>query len=191
VKAHRVVIVEAPTFSRQSAHRWPWGCLPFAPAFLYPQEDSWYSFLLRGWVDPRAIVRLEGLGQLKNAMTSSGIEPAIFRLVARRLVYQPAWKLGSPEPRLVSIAQVPDNFHAYHCLTRPLFGYVSPPPPPNLFPSSGFKMLKSREHVIWLHDTWEVNIILAFPVAELVIMGNKCECLQNCTFPRKGNLWEW
>jgi hypothetical protein len=27
-------------------------------------------------------VRLEGLGQLKNAMTSSGIEPATFRLVA-------------------------------------------------------------------------------------------------------------
>jgi hypothetical protein len=27
-------------------------------------------------------VRLEGLGQLKNPMTSSGIEPATFRLVA-------------------------------------------------------------------------------------------------------------
>jgi hypothetical protein len=27
-------------------------------------------------------VRLEGLGQLKNPVTSSGIEPAIFRLVA-------------------------------------------------------------------------------------------------------------
>jgi hypothetical protein len=33
--------------------------------------------------DPRAIVRLEGLGQLKkNPMTSSGLEPATFRLVA-------------------------------------------------------------------------------------------------------------
>jgi hypothetical protein len=27
-------------------------------------------------------VRLEGLGQLKNPMTSSGIEPATFRIVA-------------------------------------------------------------------------------------------------------------
>jgi hypothetical protein len=30
----------------------------------------------------RAIVRLEVLGQLKNPMTSSGIEPATFLLVA-------------------------------------------------------------------------------------------------------------
>jgi hypothetical protein len=37
---------------------------------------------IRGWVEPRAIVRLEGLGQLKNPMTSSEIEPATFRLVA-------------------------------------------------------------------------------------------------------------
>jgi hypothetical protein len=37
---------------------------------------------VRDSVDPRAIVRLEGLGQLKNPVTSSGIEPATFRLVA-------------------------------------------------------------------------------------------------------------
>jgi hypothetical protein len=37
--------VEIPTFSRKSAHRWRWGCQPYAPVALYPQEDSWYSFL--------------------------------------------------------------------------------------------------------------------------------------------------
>jgi hypothetical protein len=37
---------------------------------------------VRGYVDTKAKVRLEGLGQLKNPMTTSGIEPAIFRLVA-------------------------------------------------------------------------------------------------------------
>jgi hypothetical protein len=35
---------------------------------------------VRGWVDPRAIVRLEEFDQLKNPMPSSGFEPATFRL---------------------------------------------------------------------------------------------------------------
>jgi hypothetical protein len=39
-------------------------------------------FSVRVCVDPRTIVRLKGLGQLKNRMTSSGIEPATFLLVA-------------------------------------------------------------------------------------------------------------
>jgi hypothetical protein len=33
---------------------------------------------VRGGVEHSAIVRLEGIGQLKNPMTSSGIEPASF-----------------------------------------------------------------------------------------------------------------
>jgi hypothetical protein len=52
------------------------------PAALYPQEYSWYSFLSEAESTPKAIVLLEGLGQQKNPMTSSGIEPVIFRLVA-------------------------------------------------------------------------------------------------------------
>jgi hypothetical protein len=61
-------------FSRQSAHIWRWGSQPYAPTTLYPQEDSWCSSLLEAESTPRAIVRLEGLGQLKNLMTLSGIE---------------------------------------------------------------------------------------------------------------------
>jgi hypothetical protein len=37
---------------------------------------------VRGRVDPSAIVRLEGLDQLKSPVTSSGLEPPTFRLVA-------------------------------------------------------------------------------------------------------------
>jgi hypothetical protein len=36
---------------------------------------------VRGLVDPRAIIQLEGLGQLKNPVASSGIKLATFRLI--------------------------------------------------------------------------------------------------------------
>jgi hypothetical protein len=38
--------IKVPTFSRQFAHRWWWGCQPYTLAALYPREDAWYSFLL-------------------------------------------------------------------------------------------------------------------------------------------------
>jgi hypothetical protein len=40
-------VVDASTHSRQFTRRWRWGQL-YAPVVLYPQEDSWYSFLLEG-----------------------------------------------------------------------------------------------------------------------------------------------
>jgi hypothetical protein len=58
--------VEGPTFSRKSAHRWRWDCQPQAPAALYPPGIFLVLISVRGWVDPRATVRLEGLGQLKK-----------------------------------------------------------------------------------------------------------------------------
>jgi hypothetical protein len=44
--------VEAPTFSRQSAHRWRWGCHPHVLAAFYPQKDSLYLILLEVELTP-------------------------------------------------------------------------------------------------------------------------------------------
>jgi hypothetical protein len=68
--------VEAPTFSRQSAHRWRWGCESYALAGRPLPTGRFLELIsVRCWFNPRATVRLEILDQLKNPMISSGIEP--------------------------------------------------------------------------------------------------------------------
>jgi hypothetical protein len=68
---------------RESSHEGGKVVSPTHRPPLLPQKKFLILFSIRGWVDPRAIVQMEELCQWKIPITTSGIEPATFWLVAQ------------------------------------------------------------------------------------------------------------
>jgi hypothetical protein len=76
--------VEAPRF-QDNRHMKVVRLSALSTGHLYPQKTFLVLNSVRVWVDPRTIVRPEGLRQLKIPVTPSEINPATFRFVAQCL----------------------------------------------------------------------------------------------------------
>jgi hypothetical protein len=95
VQALRVPGCWGSQISRQLANKGGKVVSPTHRSPLRPRKYSWYSLLLRGWDDPRTIMRSEGLTQWQIIMTLSVIETVTFRHVQQYL-NQPCQRVPPP-----------------------------------------------------------------------------------------------
>jgi hypothetical protein len=79
---------------------------------LYPQEMFLVHISVRRWVDPRAIVRPEGLCQWKIPVTPSGSDPVTFRFLVHCLNH---CATTCPHRFVIYIVKVTDCVNYSYC----------------------------------------------------------------------------
>jgi hypothetical protein len=159
------------------------------------------SIFVRGGVDPK----LDGLGQLKNPMTSSGIEPATFWLVAY-LLNQLCYRVNQNDLCIfcLSVSAVSQSHPA--CFD---FSILTPS---GLYKSQSFSLCNPAPHFIMNHTLTSryLHFCLSCFQQEAQMTGQRgqlassiptrlsCEiagssassCLYSTSFPQLGKHWQ-
>jgi hypothetical protein len=181
VEACRLWDVQDLTLPRESTHRWRWDCQPYAPAALYSQEDSWYSYLLEAestpgpYCDWKLKVRISDL--IENGsrdLQSCNVVPWCLVVAVNAWVLVGAsYNYGVRSCEAVGDRRRPSTYQHCHLVTALA---------PTCLRSAHLPYIEwSLSWICWV-ATWSLKNLDAFCKAR-----SRCSVLGSC--PSKHTLW--